>query len=428
MKQKKKYNIGFISTRLAGMDGVSLETRKWAAVFEQAGVSCFYMAGELDHPMDRSFLVAEAHFNHPKIQQIQQACFGVQTRKPEVTRQIHAMKDYLKKQIYAFIAKYEIDLLIPENALAIPMNLPLGLAITEVISESGLHSIAHHHDMFWERKRFLVNAAWEYLNMAFPPHLPSIWHVVINSSAKNQLSLRTGISSELIPNIMDFENPPPPPDDYAVNIRRDLEFEDDEYFILQPTRVVQRKGIEHAIELVSHLGLKAKLVISHATCDEGFGYEKRVRDYAKSLNVKTLFICDLIQDERGTTPDGRKIYSLADVYPHADLVTYPSSFEGFGNAFLEAIYYRRPLVVNNYSIYATDIKPKGFKVIEFDGYITEKTIATTRKVLTNPEVSEEMVEHNYQLAKRHYSYAVLRRKLRGLIFDILGDIGITHEM
>jgi len=137
--------------------------------------------------------------------------------------------------------------------------------------------------------------------------------------------------------------------------------------------------------------------------------------------VKTLFICDLIQDERGTTPDGRKIYSLADVYPHADLVTYPSSFEGFGNAFLEAIYYRRPLVVNNYSIYATDIKPKGFKVIEFDGYITEKTIATTRKVLTTPEVSEEMVEHNYQLAIRHYSYAVLRRKLRGLILDIFGS-------
>jgi len=421
MKQAIKYNIGFLSTRLAGMDGVSLETRKWAAVFEQAGMSCFYMAGELDHPKDRSFLVAEAHFNHPEIQQIQQACFGVQTRKTEVTRQIHAMKDYLKKQIYAFIAKYKIDLLIPENALAIPMNLPLGLAITEVISESGLHSIAHHHDMFWERKRFLVNAAWEYLNMAFPPHLPSIWHVVINSSAKNQLSLRTGISSELIPNIMDFENPPPPPDDYAVDIRRDLEFEDDEYFILQPTRVVRRKGIEHAIELVSHLGLKAKLVISHASCDEKFGYEKRVRDYAKSLNVKTLFICDLIQDERGTTPDGRKIYSLADVYPHADLVTYPSSFEGFGNAFLEAIYYRRPLVVNNYSIYATDIKPKGFKVIEFDGYITDKTIAATRKVLTTPEVAEEMAEHNYQLAIRHYSYAVLRRKLRGLILDIFGS-------
>jgi len=87
---------------------------------------------------------------------------------------------------------------------------------------------------------------------------------------------------------MDFENPPPAPDGYAVDLRRDLEFEDDEYFILQPTRVVQRKGIEHAIELVSHLGLKAKLVISHASHDEGFGYEKWVRDYAKSLKRKNF--------------------------------------------------------------------------------------------------------------------------------------------
>ena len=220
---------------------------------------------------------------------------------------------------------------------------------------------------------------------------------------------------------MDFENPPPASDGYADDLRKDLEFEDDEYFILQPTRVVRRKGIEHAIELVNRLGLKAKLVISHASGDERFGYEKRVRDYAKSMNVKTLFVCDLIQEKRGTTPDGRKIYSLEDVYPHADLVTYPSSFEGFGNAFLEAIYYRRPLVVNNYSIYATDIKPKGFNVIEFDGYITEETIKTTRKILKNPEIASEMAEHNYQLAIQHYSYAVLRRKLLALILDMFGS-------
>lgn len=420
MEKQTGYNIGFISTRLAGMDGVSLETRKWAEVFEQDGNRCFYMAGELDHPQERSFLVEEAHFNHPKIQNIQQVCFGVQARKPEITKQIHAMKDSLKEQIYEFIARFKIDVLIPENALAIPMNLPLGLAITEVISESCIPTIAHNHDMFWERKRFLTNAVWEYLNMAFPPHIPPIRHVVINSSAGNQLSLRSGISSQLIPNIMDFETPPPPPDDYAADIRDVLEFEEDEYFILQPTRVVQRKGIEHAIELVSHLGLNAKLVISHASGDEGYGYEKRIRDYAKSLGVKTLFMCDIIQEERGTTPDGKKIYALEDIYPHADLVTYPSTFEGFGNAFLEAIYYRKPLVVNNYSIYSFDIKPKGFKVIEFDGYITEETIQKTRKVLMTPELSEEMAAHNYQLAIRHYSYAMLRQKLRGLLLDIFG--------
>ena len=93
------------------------------------------------------------------------------------------------------------------------------------------------------------------------------------------------------------------------------------------------------------------------------------------------FEANLIRTERGQTGDGRKIYRLSDVYPAADLVTYPSSVEGFGNAFLEAIYFKRPLVVNNYSIFDVDIKPKGFRVIEFDGYITDWTVSQTRRVL-----------------------------------------------
>ena len=51
-------------------------------------------------------------------------------------------------------------------------------------------------------------------------------------------------------------------------------------------------------------------------------------------------------ETRGTNAEGRKIYTLFDVYPHADLVTYPSHYEGFGNAFLEAIYFGKPVVVN----------------------------------------------------------------------------------
>lgn len=71
---------------------------------------------------------------------------------------------------------------------------------------------------------------------------------------------------------MDFENPPPPPDEYTRDVRQALGIEDDGLFILQPTRVVQRKGIEHAIELIRRLEMKAKLVISHDTGDEGLEY------------------------------------------------------------------------------------------------------------------------------------------------------------
>ena len=410
-------NIGFVSVRFAGTDGVSLEAAKWADVFEEQGFTSFYFAGELDRPPERSYLVEEAHFTHPDIRDIYRKCFGVHKRERKTTHKIHKLKSLLKDHIYAYIKKFNIDILVPQNSLTIPLNIPLGIALTEVISETCIPTIAHHHDFFWERKEFLKNGVWEYLNMAFPPHLNSIRHVVINSSGDNQLSLRTGISGTIIPNVMDFENPPPPPDDYASDVRQALGVEDDELFILQPTRVVKRKGIEHAIELVHRLGMKAKLIISHASGDEGFGYENRVREYSKLMKVNTVFVSEIINEQRGLTNTGEKIYTLDDIYPYADLVTYPSNFEGFGNAFLEAIYFRKPVVVNNYSIYSYDIQPQGFDVVEIDGYVTEESVQKTRKVLKNPQLCKEMVEKNYQIASDCYSYAVLRRRLKSLLSD-----------
>jgi glycosyltransferase involved in cell wall biosynthesis len=433
----RHHNVGFISTRFAGTDGVSLETAKWADVFEQEGFSCFYFAGELDRIPESSLLVEEAHFQHPEIKAIFRNCFGARVRERSVTRKIWELKRKLKDRLYEFIEKFEIDLLVPENALTIPLNIPLGIALTEIISETGMPTIAHHHDFFWERQNFMTNAAWEYLNMAFPPHLPTIEHVVINSSADNQLSLRTGISSTIIPNVMDFENPPPiagdfqscafdpdrrtaAGDDYAADVRQALGLADDELLILQPTRVVKRKGIEHAIELVHRLGVKAKLIISHASGDEGHDYERRVREYSKLMKVDTYFVSNIINEQRGLTKNGRKIYTLEDVYPHADLVTYPSTFEGFGNAFLEAVYFCRPIVVNTYSIYTMDIKPKGFSVIEIDGYVSDAAVRQTRKVLADNEYRRQMVKHNYETAQKYFSYSVLRKKLKNLISDCTG--------
>lgn len=413
--------IGFISTRFRGTDGVSLETGKWAQVLESLGHTCYYFAGASDRAPERSYIVPEALFTHPDIQSIYTTAFSQRLRPRETSARTHELAEHLQEQIRAFVSSFDIEVLIVENALAIPMNIPLGLALTEFIAETGVPTIGHHHDFFWERKRFLVNCIWDYLNSAFPPHLPSIRHVVINSSAANQLSLRTGISSLLVPNVMDFDHPPGPPDEYAQNVRTALGVSPGELMILQPTRVVQRKGIEHAIELVHRLGRPAQFVISHATGDEGDDYERRVRDYAAELGVSTNFVSDIIQDQRGTSAGGQKIYTLADVYPWADLVTYPSDIEGFGNAFLEAIYFRRPIVVNNYSIFDIDIKPKGFRVIEFDGYITRETIRHVQLVLDDPKYAQDMSEHNYRAARQHYSYSVLQRRLEVLLMDCFGE-------
>jgi hypothetical protein len=439
--------IGFISTRFAGTDGVSLEAAKWAAILERLGHQCFYFCGECDRPRERSYIVPEAFYRHPtidainqiayqanwgvlhegrmrhpEIKELHQDFFSVYIRPAHITQQIQELRFYLKEQLYKFAHQFHIELLIVENALTIPINLPLGLALAEFIAETGYPVIAHHHDFYWERQRFMNNSVHDYLAAAFPPDLPSIRHVVINSVQAKQLASRIGVPTMVIPNVMDFDSPPPPLDEYTRSARTDLGLGPDQYLILQPTRIIQRKGIEHAIELTRRLELPAKLVISHAAGDEGTDYEKRVREFADLLDVVVNFESAVVGDRRGLTPKGKKIYTLGDVYPQADLVTYPSSIEGFGNAFLEAIYYKRPIVVNNYSIYETDIKPKGFNVVEFDGYINDATLERTRYLLTHPQEAMKIAEHNYELAVRFYSYTMLERRLGLLLSDCFGEV------
>jgi len=408
--------IGFISTRIAGTDGVSLEIAKWAEILRRNNFRCFYFAGELDRDPESSFLVKKAHFEDPEIQKINEQIIGKRERSREVSESIRVWIDYLKNKIYSFVEKFDIDLIILENALAIPMNIPLGIALTEFIAETHIPTIAHHHDFYWERDRYLINAADDYLQSSFPPDLHPIQHVVINSIASEQLSHRKGISNTIIPNVYDFENPPPPPDNYCENLRKYIGLAQDDIFVLQPTRIVPRKSIERAIEIVYQLHPKRpKLVISHASGDEGGEYKERITEYAKHWGVELLFIDHLIGLQRRKKTEGEKMFTIGDVYQCADIVTYPSGYEGFGNAFLETIYYKKPIAVNRYSIYIADIEPKGFNVVSFDGFVTKKTIKKIERILNNDKLRQKMIDENYRIARKYFSYQLLEDSLLRLV-------------
>jgi len=413
--------IGFISTRFAGNDGVSLESAKWAQVLWDHRHVSYWYGGRLDRAADISLCVPEAYFGHPENEWINERIWGRAVRGRDVTTRIHALARYLKGTLYEFVERFDLRILIIENAVTIPMHVPLGIAVTEFLQETQLHAIAHHHDFYWERTRFSVSAIHDYLDMAFPPRDPELQHVVINQTAQEELSWRKGVPSMLVPNVLDFEHPPPPADAYASDIRTEIGLAPGDVMILQPTRVVPRKGIEHAIKLVSMLGdPKYKLVISHEAGDEGLEYHRNLSEMAREEGVDLRLIATRIGDIRQRDSEGKKIYTLWDLYPQADLVTYPSLYEGFGNAFLETIYFRIPVLINRYSIFARDIEPKGFRLPVMDGFLTKEVVEEVRRLLEDAEYRGQLIEHNYEIAKRFYSYGVLRRSLRTLITNITG--------
>ncbi len=415
-------NIGFVSTRFAGTDGVSLESAKWAQMLWDDNHVSFWYSGRSDRHPDVSYCIPEAYFGHLENLWLMDKIWKQKRRSSLVSERIQEISAYLKKTLYDYVDHFDIDILVPENALAIPMHIPLALAITEFLAETQMPAIAHHHDFHWERTRYAINAVTDYLEMAFPPILPNIQHTVINRAAQEQLSLRKGVSSMLIPNVFDFANPPPKPDEYSRDVREQIGLRPEDVFILQPTRIVPRKGIEHAIKLVGMLGDpdKYKLIISHDAGDEGFEYRHLMEELAREENVDLRLISDRIGDVRQFDAEGKKIYTLWDLYPHADLVTYPSTYEGFGNALLEAIYFKVPLVVNRYSIFIQDIEPKGFKLVVMDGIITKETVSDVRRVLDDSKICQKMVDHNYRVARQYYSYRLLRRCLRSVLTNVTG--------
>lgn len=420
-------NIGFVSTRFAGTDGVTLESSKWAEIMKKNGHSCFWFAGELEREPEKSFLVPEAHFQHEKNRWINERILGTEGREPAVTKLIHDLRSYLKAQLYNFIGQFKIDLLIAENVLTIPIQIPLGLAIVETIAETQIPTIAHHHDFYWERIRFSINAVNDYISMAFPPNLSHIEHVVINSAAREELAHRRGISSTTIPNVLDFENPPIIDTKRCEAFRESMGLTRDDIIILQPTRVIKRKGIEYAIGLVKALeDSRYKLVISHEAGDEGFEYLEWVQEYACDQGVDLRLVKTRISDPWSDNISHKHHYSLWDIYPHADFITYPSIIEGFGNAFLEAVYFKKPILINRYGTFVRDIEPLGFDLAVMDGFLTRKTVQKVREILESPGKREKLVNKNYEIAARHYSYSVLKKRLNSIMINFFGEYVPQH--
>jgi mannosylglucosylglycerate synthase len=411
-------NIGFVSTRFAGADGVSLESAKWAQILWDHRHVSFWYAGKLDRDPAASMLVTEAYFYDRDNVWINERAFGRRTRSPELTKRVLGVADHLKGTLYDFVEAFDVNILVVENALTIPMHIPLGVALAQFIAETGIPTIAHHHDFYWERPRFLVNCVGDFLAMAFPAMLPSIQHVTINSTAQEDLA-RRGASSILVPNVLEFEKPPDPMEGH--DLRRRIGLEPDDILMLQPTRVVPRKGIEHSIALISQLkNPKCKLVVSHESGDEGLEYQDALVELAEQSGVDLRFVHAQLRPPETTSAGGTTVATLAETYAAADLITYPSLYEGFGNALLEAFYYRKPVLVNRYAIFISDIEPKGFQVITMDGFITRPVLEHVRRVVSDRDYREEMVNHNYELGKAFFSYSVLRRKLRSLITAFTG--------
>lgn len=421
-------NIGIIIGRIGGVDGVALETGKWIEVLKSMGHTVFTLSGQYqERPMDRATetVFPEMSFSSPESFWSQKRAFFFPESDPEeLIGHVRFHADALQQKMERWIADNRIDLLISENASSLPSHFEMGLAIKQVVLHLGIPTITHDHDFAWDRGDRYISSHPEinrFVEAVFPLRADNSIHAVINSHAAATLMEKFNRNSVLVPNVMDFTKPFGTRTDSNESLISHLGFEKNDILLFQITKILRRKGIDVAIRLIDALNdSRVKLIVTgNYPDDAGSAYYTELINLIHELRLgnRIVFAHHLFHSQGFSKSREEVRFSLSDAYACATACTYFSSYEGFGNAFLEAVLARRPVFVNNYEpVFMPDIGSKGFKTVMIEhGNLTEESVTEMGDIIHNPDKAKEIAAHNYELGKKYFSFDTLKQKLELLI-------------
>ncbi len=269
----------------------------------------------------------------------------------------------------------DADVVVVENLATIPMNLPAARAVTRVLA--GRPAVLHHHDPPWQRERFAHITE-------VPGDDPAWRHVTINDRTRHELAER-GIDAVTIWNAFDVHAAPGD----RTATRRVLGVDDDVRLVAHPVRAIARKDVPASVRLCEALGATYWLL---GPAEE---------DYAATLD-RVLAAADCPVLHRPSPG------SLADAYAACDLVTFTSTWEGFGNPPVEAAIHRRPAAVAPYPV-AAEVRAFGFDWFDPDD------VAAISTFLDHPDPA--LLDRNRAVAVEHFSLERLERDLDRLFTD-----------
>lgn len=341
-----------LSFRLGGSDGVSVVARLWSRILISHGWKVITVAGE--GPVDRIVSGLE-------IGAAAAPMFG----------EVEAAVD-------------DTDLVIVENLLTIPMNLPASSVVADVLR--GRPAVIHHHDPPWQRTRF------QHIT-ELPVDDPAWHHVTINKLTQSQYAER-GIAAHTLHNPFDTQEPPGRRDRERERILGQAGADDPQSVLVShPVRAIARKNVPEALNICARLA---------ADTDRPIVYwlpGPAEEDYAATLDT---IIADASVPVVRADPT-----CMADLYAASDLVVFPSTWEGFGNVPVEASIHQRPVVIGDYPV-AAELVDLGFE------WFRSHDRAAIAHSVTDPPAYAEQAAHNRGVAEKSLSVKVVGDRMKSL--------------
>lgn len=263
----------------------------------------------------------------------------------------------------------DADLVVVENLCSLPLNLPAARVVAGCLA--GRRAILHHHDFPWQRRGFEDLGPW-------PPDDPEWLHITINELSRRQLAER-GIEGITV-----YNGVLPASRGQRERARAVLGLAPGQLLLVQPTRAIARKNVPAGLRLAEALGATYWLT---GPAEDGYGPELR--------RVLSAAGCET----RHGMPEG---LDIADAYGAADVVVFPSTWEGFGLPLIESAQYRKPLAAGRFPV-VDELAAFGFQWFPSDDP------APLRAWLDRPD--PRLLARNHDLALRHFSVDALARRL-----------------
>jgi glycosyltransferase involved in cell wall biosynthesis len=337
-----------LSFRLGGSDGVAVVAAAWSDVLRGSGWDVVTVAGT--GPVDR---------------RVDGLALDAATPPPAAAVE-RALAD--------------VDLVVVENLLTIPMNLPASRVVADVLR--GRPAILHHHDPPWQRPHYA-----HVVELPPDPDDPAWRHVTINHLTERQLLERRGIRATTIYNGFD----PDPPTGDRSSTRTALGVGDGERLLLHPVRAIPRKDVPAAIRVAEAIGATYWL-----TGPAEDGYDDELAAALAAARCRTIV----------GAPAGARV---PDLYAACDAVAFPSTWEGFGNPPVEAALHRRPVAVGPYPVGRELRERFGFRWFDSD------RPAELAAFLDAPD--ESRLEHDRAVARRELSVERMAESVLAVVRD-----------
>lgn len=266
----------------------------------------------------------------------------------------------------------DADVVVVENLVSLPLNPPAREALYGVLARR--RALFRHHDLPWQRPQW---------RDAEGPRDDPLWrHVTINELSRRQLAAR-GVTARTLFNAFDCD-PPPGRREHT----RDALGVADERLVLLPTRAIERKNVPGALALAERLDAVLWVL---GPAEDGYG-----------ATLEGLLAASNVPVRRGMPPG----CDVHDAYAACDLVTMPSTWEGFGNPVLESVTHRRPLAVHRYPV-LEEIRSFGFRFFDLDD--------TTGLIGALERPDPSLTEENLALARRHFNVRDLAPRLASVL-------------